>query len=58
MALGDLVDAKLLIPRSDCVVVSYKGTTYTASLDDDGAIAYEGVCVCGGGLHLGSSRGI
>ena len=43
MTLRDLVDAKLLEPGEDCIVVTYKGTSYTASLSDDCAIVYQGV---------------
>ena len=44
VTLRDLVDTNLLEPCKDCIVVSYKGTSYTASLDDDGAIVYQGWC--------------
>ena len=42
VTLRDLVEAKLLEPGEDCIVVTYKGMSYTASLSDDCAIVYSG----------------
>ena len=40
--LQDLIEAGIIIPGRSNIAVSYKGTTYTASLEKDGAISYQG----------------
>ena len=40
--LQDLIDAGIIIPGRNNITVSYKGTTYTASLEKDGSISYQG----------------
>ena len=40
--LQDLIEAGIIIPGRNNITVSYKGTTYTASLEKDGSIAYQG----------------
>jgi hypothetical protein len=41
-SLLDLIEANIIIPGRNNISVSYKGTTYTASLEKDGAISYQG----------------
>lgn len=40
--LQDLIDAGIIIPGRNNITVAYKGTTYTASLEKDGSISYQG----------------
>ena len=40
--LQDLIEAGIIVPGRSNITVSYKGTTYTASLEKDGAISYQG----------------
>ena len=44
--LQDLIEAGIIIPGRNNITVSYKGTTYTASLEKDGSIAYQGTYSC------------
>ena len=41
-SLLDLIEANIIIAGRNNISVSYKGTTYTASLEKDGAISYQG----------------
>jgi hypothetical protein len=40
--LADLIDADVIIPGRNNISVVYKGVTYTASLNKDGMILYQG----------------
>lgn len=40
--LKDLIDSGILTPGRNKISVVYKGITYTASLQQDGLIAYQG----------------
>jgi len=44
--LQDLIEASIVIPGKNNITVSYKGTTYTASLEKDGSISYQGASSC------------
>ena len=44
--LQDLIEAGIIIPGKNNITVSYKGTTYTASLEKDGSISYQGIRSC------------
>lgn len=49
--LQDLIKAGIINPGRSSIAVSYKGTTYTASLEKDGAISYQGAsCLLDDGL--------
>lgn len=44
--LQDLIEAGIIIPGRNNITVSYKGTTYTASLEKDGSISHQGIRSC------------
>lgn len=44
VTLKDLMDGDVLAAGQNKIAVSYKGTTYTASLTKDGVIEYQGMC--------------
>lgn len=42
VTLADLVESGMIIPKEDCMTISYKGASAVASLTPSGTIAYEG----------------